>query len=127
MYVFTIYKLVIAYTREQKKSIWQIGTTKPRLYALEHLPSFIIETKGQDPFALLFTAEFCMDILAFYLGKHTAKGILCFGGGQPASAVSVVLISMYLILSILVDTFFSKISLTMLPAPKPHNTACVLS
>ena len=31
------------------------------------------------------------------------------------------------ILSILVDTFFSKISLTMLPAPKPHNTACVLS
>ncbi len=32
-----------------------------------------------------------------------------------------------MILSILVDTFFSKISLTMLPAPKPHNTACVLS
>ena len=32
-----------------------------------------------------------------------------------------------LILSILVDTFFSKISLTMLPVPKPHNTVCVLS
>ena len=32
-----------------------------------------------------------------------------------------------MILSRLVDTFISKISLTMLPVPKPHNTACVLS
>lgn len=32
-----------------------------------------------------------------------------------------------LILSILVDTFFSRISLTMLPVPNPHNTSCVLS
>ena len=32
-----------------------------------------------------------------------------------------------LILSRLFDTFISKISLTMLPVPKPHNTACVLS
>ena len=32
----------------------------------------------------------------------------------------------YLILSILVDTFFSRVSLTMLPIPKTHNTACVL-
>ena len=31
------------------------------------------------------------------------------------------------ILSRLVDTFISRISLTMLPVPKPHNTACVLS
>ena len=33
----------------------------------------------------------------------------------------------YVILSRLVDTFISRISLTMLPVPKPHNTACVLS
>ena len=33
----------------------------------------------------------------------------------------------FVILSRLVDTFISKISLTMLPVPKPHNTACVLS
>ena len=32
-----------------------------------------------------------------------------------------------LILSILVDTFFSRISLTMLPVPNSHNTSCVLS
>ena len=32
-----------------------------------------------------------------------------------------------LILSILVDTFFSRISLTMPPIPKSHNTAYVLS
>jgi len=32
-----------------------------------------------------------------------------------------------LILSILVDTFLSRISLTMLPAPNLHNTSCVLS
>ena len=31
-----------------------------------------------------------------------------------------------LILSRLVDTFFSRISLTMPPAPKSHNTAYVL-
>ena len=31
------------------------------------------------------------------------------------------------ILSILVDTFFSRISLSMPPIPKSHNTACVLS
>lgn len=31
-----------------------------------------------------------------------------------------------MILSRLVDTFFSRISLTMPPAPKSHNTACVL-
>lgn len=32
-----------------------------------------------------------------------------------------------MILSRLVDTFISRISLTMLPVPNPHNTACVLS
>ena len=32
----------------------------------------------------------------------------------------------YVILSRLVDTFFSRISLTMQPPPKPHSTACVL-
>lgn len=32
-----------------------------------------------------------------------------------------------MILSILADTFFSKISLTMLPVSKPHNTVYVLS
>ena len=31
------------------------------------------------------------------------------------------------ILSILVDTFLPRISLTMLPAPNLHNTSCVLS
>ena len=32
-----------------------------------------------------------------------------------------------LILSRLGDTFISRISLTMLPVPNPHNTVCVLS
>ena len=35
--------------------------------------------------------------------------------------------SFILILSRLVDTFISRISLTMLPVPNPHNTVCVLS
>ena len=34
--------------------------------------------------------------------------------------------ALQLILSRLVDTFFSRISLTMQPPPKPHSTACVL-
>ena len=44
--------------------------------------------------------------------------LYCEDNGRP---------SIDLILSRLVDTFISKISLTMLPVPKPHNTACVLS
>ena len=35
--------------------------------------------------------------------------------------------SYIVILSRLVDTFISRISLTMLPVPNPHNTVCVLS
>lgn len=35
--------------------------------------------------------------------------------------------SIRVILSRLVDTFISRISLTMLPVPNPHNTVCVLS
>ena len=35
-------------------------------------------------------------------------------------------IAVNVILSRLVDTFFSRISLTMQPPPKPHSTACVL-
>ena len=44
-------------------------------------------------------------------------------GADLAGAI----MDMILILSILVDTFSSRISLTMPPSPKPHNTACVLS
>ena len=36
-------------------------------------------------------------------------------------------LSRQMILSRLVDTFISRISLTMLPVPNPHNTVCVLS
>ena len=36
-------------------------------------------------------------------------------------------VNLVMILSILVDTFLSRISLTMLPAPNLHNTSCVLS
>ena len=37
------------------------------------------------------------------------------------------LLEIAVILSRLVDTFISRISLTMLPVPNPHNTVCVLS
>ena len=46
---------------------------------------------------------------------------LTFGEPQKVDGI------IALILSRLVDTFFSRISLTMQPPPKPHNTACVLS
>ena len=46
---------------------------------------------------------------------------------QPFQSVRVAEQAEVVILSRLVDTFISKISLTMLPVPKPHNTACVLS
>ena len=48
---------------------------------------------------------------------------------KDISGIDQKIISMYakVILSILVDTFFSRISLTMLPVPNSHNTSCVLS
>lgn len=52
--------------------------------------------------------------------QKAMKALLAKGKGQITKAPHV-------ILSRLVDTFISKISLTMLPVPKPHNTACVLS
>ena len=45
----------------------------------------------------------------------------------PKYSVSDIVGYLKVILSILVDTFLSRISLTMLPAPNLHNTSCVLS
>ena len=45
----------------------------------------------------------------------------------PKTIYSLTAFGKSMILSILVDTFSSRISLTMPPSPKPHNTACVLS
>ena len=54
--------------------------------------------------------------LAFFpFGKE-----IQYGGGAMSTLANI------LILSRLVDTFFSRISLTMQPPPKPHSTACVL-
>lgn len=51
-----------------------------------------------------------------------------FAPGTPAQKIEDTIVqALELILSILVDTFSSRISLTMPPSPKPHNTACVLS
>ena len=47
--------------------------------------------------------------------------------GIPEGTIHTWLKAVRMILSILVDTFSSRISLTMPPSPKPHNTACVLS
>ena len=54
----------------------------------------------------------------FIFGLVRAVGMIMLGFG---------IVQIGLILSILVDTFSSRISLTMPPSPKPHNTACVLS
>ena len=58
-----------------------------------------------------------------YLPSHIILGE-DFGLTKP----SMVLLEQIqtVILSRLVDTFFSRISLTMQPPPKPHSTACVL-
>ena len=46
--------------------------------------------------------------------------------GLAALVVALLGMAVLVILSRLVDTFFARISLTMQPPPKPHNTACVL-
>lgn len=57
------------------------------------------------------------------LQKMTGEDITLFAGAKTAPGVH----ALCLILSRLVDTFISRISLTMLPVPNPHNTVCVLS
>ena len=66
---------------------------------------------------------------------HNLQSIVTFGytGASPALMgtcaqrnIDLTFMSGNVILSRLVDTFFSRISLTMPPAPKSHNTACVL-
>ena len=47
--------------------------------------------------------------------------------GGVIGIVGIILGVQGMILSRLVDTFISRISLTMLPVPNPHNTVCVLS
>lgn len=48
--------------------------------------------------------------------KENFSAIVAYGGREGL-----------VILSRLVDTFISRILLTMLPVPNPHNTVCVLS
>jgi len=58
-----------------------------------------------------------------------AVALIPFSGVEGYIFVCAILCSMMIvmILSRLVDTFISRISLTMLPVPNPHNTVCVLS
>ena len=59
------------------------------------------------------------------IGKIPACYKVNAKSNNPFEAVANVIYE--LILSILVDTFCSRISLSMPPIPKSHNTACVLS
>ena len=65
--------------------------------------------------AVAFAALQEEDVLDFFFLLLSSEGRPCLPIGE------------IVILSILVDTFSSRISLTMPPSPKPHNTACVLS
>ena len=56
---------------------------------------------------------------------HHDEGVDLVPANLELSAMEFNLVNA-MILSRLVDTFFSRISLTMQPPPKPHSTACVL-
>ena len=84
------------------------------------------------------SVELGLDVIEEELGVYiekiferaTIRGIadyLLFGSGPDEDNRSYEERLEELILSRLVDTFISRISLTMLPVPNPHNTACVLS
>ena len=67
-----------------------------------------------------FRLEKLMGRNIFHLSGGEKQKIACAGVSIMEPEVLV------MILSRLVDTFFSRISLTMQPPPKPHSTACVL-
>ena len=60
-----------------------------------------------------------LDGLRSVSAKHSGPGAKTSG--------PLCLLLYFMILSRLVDTFISRISLTMLPVPNSHNTVCVLS
>ena len=68
-------------------------------------------------------------VLAFVLKEYAVSSFTYTDGltNDVMSTDKLRLMIDEVILSILVDTFSSRISLTMPPSPKPHNTACVLS
>ena len=72
--------------------------------------------------ALLNLKEFCEYM---GIGKTKARELLNNPKNRFTVRIGNRLYAM--ILSRLVDTFISRISLTMLPVPNPHNTVCVLS
>ena len=65
------------------------------IYASGFKYAFDLDYEVQDITMKILVERGYIEYDCVLLGKHTTKGILCFGGGQPASAVSVVLISMY--------------------------------
>ena len=62
-----------------------------------------------------------------FADAKTAKGILQYQNSRKRLSNCPRIPREEVILSRLVDTFLSRISLTMLPVPNPHNTVCVLS
>ena len=72
----------------------------------------------------ILEAEVCPDHVHMLLEIPPKVSVSSFMGYLKGKS-SLMIYEM--ILSRLVDTFISRISLTMLPVPKPHNTACVLS
>ena len=74
----------------------------------------------------IYSDEACEELVAS--GETNTSGNLQFDRLVPGTyyVKEIEAPEGYLILSRLVDTFFSRISLTMQPPPKPHSTACVL-
>ena len=85
----------------------------------------LIEKKSFGKFFLIFTM-----ISLFYGAFANSRAAGCLWDSSLLSGLIgflyVIMGFLSLILSRLVDTFFSRISLTMQPPPKPHSTACVL-
>ena len=71
-----------------------------------------------------YDSNIVLNGLDFEIEKGETFALLGVNGAGKTTALECI---EGLILSRLVDTFISRISLTMLPVPKPHNTACVLS
>ena len=75
-----------------------------------------------------FKRIYGIEIVPIYLG-HTAfeESLLAHDDEMVQFQFQRYMHNSEMILSRLVDTFISRISLTMLPVPNPHNTVCVLS
>ena len=89
-----------------------------------HTDKTDIKIKAQQHYLWILLDSKTRIVIVFYLSS--TKETILFLPSLKSHPISQIQFLLPLLQIDIVNIFFSKIPLTMLPVPKPHNTACVL-